>query len=67
MAKLAPPEDHELAGRFLESKGLCLDLAREHTSAIAKNEERRQVRHHYEALQNRSIAFARSGGRCSSK
>jgi len=50
MAKSASPEDHELAGRLLDAKGLCIDLARKHTSAIAQNLERSEARHRYEAI-----------------
>jgi hypothetical protein len=50
VAKLASPEEHELAGRLLHAKELCLDLARKHTSAIAQSLTRSKVRNHYEAI-----------------
>jgi hypothetical protein len=50
MGKSASSEDHELAGRFLEARALCLDLAREHASTIVENKKRGEVRQRYEAI-----------------
>ena len=50
MGKSASPKDHELVGRLLVAKELCLDLARKHASAITQNLKRAQVRRHYEAI-----------------
>src|SRR5262245_35073967 len=50
MGKSASSEEHELAGRFLEARALCLDLAREHASPIEENKKRGEVRQRYEAI-----------------
>src|SRR5262249_12765882 len=50
MGKPTSPEHHELAGRFLVAKELCLDLATNHASRIAENVKQCEVRNRYEAI-----------------
>jgi hypothetical protein len=50
MPESASPENHELAGRLLVGKELCLDLARKHASTIAQISKRTEVQFHYRAI-----------------
>jgi len=50
MGKSTSSEDHELAGRFLEARALCFDLARKHAGTIVEHKRRGEVQQRYEAI-----------------